>query len=89
MHAELVTRAHRGDATLVASNDCTFVASSCDRVIFLNDGQVVADAAPAALLASLGDARRVEMTIAEDTHAQVGDLRRSRASQTLRSPPAL
>ncbi len=74
LHAELVTRAHRGDATLVASNDCTFVASSCGRVIFLNDGQVVADAAPAALLASLGDARRVEMTIAEDTHALAGDL---------------
>ena len=54
---------------------CTFVASACSRVIFLNDGHVVADGSPAALLASVGDARRVEMTIAGETRAELGALR--------------
>ncbi len=67
LQAELLTRAGRGDATLVASNDCTFVAAACSRVIFLHHGHVVADGAPSALLASIGDARRVEMVIAEDS----------------------
>ncbi|HEY6468614.1 MAG TPA: ABC transporter ATP-binding protein [Candidatus Dormibacteraeota bacterium] len=74
LSAELAMRAEAGDATLVASNDCAFVASACARVIFLNHGHVVADATPEALLASVGDARRVEMTIAENTAPRIGEL---------------
>ncbi len=74
LSSELAMRTQAGDVTLLASNDCAFVASACTRVIFLNHGHVVADAAPEALLASVGDARRVEMTIAENTNARIGEL---------------
>ena len=74
LQTELAGRGHRGDATLVASNDCAFVAGACDRVIFLDRGLVVADATPAALLASIGDTRRVELDIAKGTRARVDDL---------------
>ena len=33
-----MNRARRGSATLVASNDCAFVAEACDSVIFLDRG---------------------------------------------------
>ncbi len=74
LQGELAYRARRGDATVIASNDCTFVATACDRVIFLDQGCVVADATPADLLASAGDARRLELDIAEEAEAQGLDL---------------
>src|SRR6185437_6409825 len=63
LRAELVRRSEHGDATLVASNDCTFVAAACDRVVFLDHGCLLADATPEQLLATVGDARRVELDI--------------------------
>ncbi len=74
LQAELVARAQRGDATLVASNDCAFVAAACDRVIFLDRGCIIADAAPHALLASAGAARRVELDVAEHAYRRLDDL---------------
>jgi len=54
-----------GQTAVVASNDCDFVAAVCDRVIFLVDGIVARDAAPATLLGALGSHRRAELEVAE------------------------
>ncbi|MGA8636357.1 MAG: ABC transporter ATP-binding protein [Candidatus Dormiibacterota bacterium] len=71
---ELMNRARRGSATLVASNDCAFVAEACDRVIFLDGGTVLADATPEQLLAGVGTARRVELDIDSTTEPRMDDL---------------
>jgi ABC-2 type transport system ATP-binding protein len=74
LQTQLASRAQTGDATLIASNDCTFVARACNRVIFLDQGLVVADAAPETLLASVGDTRRIELDITEGAHARIHEL---------------
>lgn len=71
---ELLHRSERGEATLVASNDCGFVATACERVIFLDQGYVVVDDTPERLLASVGDARRVEMDVADAARPFVDQL---------------
>ncbi|MHB8490433.1 MAG: ABC transporter ATP-binding protein [Candidatus Dormibacteria bacterium] len=75
LRAELATRSDQGHASLIASNDCSFVAAACDRVIFLDQGRVVVDATPGDLLASVGDARRVDLDVAEGAHHHVEQLR--------------
>jgi ABC-type multidrug transport system ATPase subunit len=42
-----------GRSAVLASNDPTFVASACDRVLLLNEGRAVAEGRPAALIAGL------------------------------------
>lgn len=61
LDAALLGRTQRGQATVVASNDCDFVATSCTRVLFLDGGRVIHDAAPAALLAQAGSVRIAEI----------------------------
>ena len=67
-------RAERGHATIVASNDCDFVASACDRVVFLDAGLLLTDATPKALLASVGSARVAELELRD--RSRVDELRR-------------
>jgi ABC-2 type transport system ATP-binding protein len=62
--------------TVVASNDPEFVASSCDRVLFLLDGRVVRDASPDDLLAEVGESRRAELEVVG--HLDLTSLRRIR-----------
>lgn len=64
-------RAAAGDVTVIASNDCAFVAAVCSRVVFLDAGRVVRDAAPAALLAEVGGSRRARLDVAESFDASV------------------
>ncbi|HEX6537556.1 MAG TPA: ABC transporter ATP-binding protein [Candidatus Dormibacteraeota bacterium] len=59
----LLARTQRGQATVVASNDCDFVAMSCTRVLFLDGGRVIHDAAPDALLAQVGAIRVAEIEV--------------------------
>ncbi len=56
-------RAGRACTTLIASNDCAFVAATCDRVIFLDDGRVLRDAAPSTLLGEVGAGRRADLEL--------------------------
>jgi ABC-type multidrug transport system ATPase subunit len=67
-------RAQRGDATIVASNDCDFVAAACDRVVFLDAGLLLTDATPAALLATVGSSRVAELEVTD--HSRADELRR-------------
>ena len=59
----LRNRAERGDATIVASNDCDFVAAACDRVVFLEAGLLLTDATPQALLATVVGSRVAELEV--------------------------
>lgn len=70
----LGARAAQGHATIVASNDCDFVASSCDRVLFLDGGLLIHDATPAALLSRVGSSRVAELEL--DGASSVDALRR-------------
>lgn len=72
---ELANRSNAGESTLIASNDCAFVADACDRVIFLDQGRVIVDATPSDLLAKVGSARRVDLDVAADAHRYAGELR--------------
>ncbi|MBV9101537.1 MAG: ABC transporter ATP-binding protein [Candidatus Dormibacteraeota bacterium] len=65
----LDARAADGDITLVASNDCSFVAAACSRVVFLDAGELVRDARPAELLAEVGGARRARLDVSESFDA--------------------
>ena len=56
-------RAAQGHVTVVASNDCDFVAAACDRVLFLDGGLPLHDASPAALLAGVQPARVAELEL--------------------------
>ena len=67
-------RAHRGDATIVATNDCEFVAAACDRVVFLDAGMLLTDATPQALLATVGSSRVAELELSDRT--RIDQLRR-------------
>lgn len=69
-------RAEHGQLTVVASNDCDFVAASCDRVLFLDAGMLVHDASPAALLARVGSSRVAELEV--DGRCSIDLLRRVR-----------
>jgi ABC-type multidrug transport system ATPase subunit len=62
-------RAERGDATIVASNDCDFVAAACDRVVFLDAGLLLTDATPKALLATVGSSRVAELELTDPSRA--------------------
>jgi ABC-2 type transport system ATP-binding protein len=72
--AALAARAWQGHATIVASNDCDFVAASCDRVVFLDGGHLVEDASPKDLLARVGAARVAELEVAPS--CSIDELRR-------------
>ena len=61
----VAARSADGFITVVASNDCAFVASACSRVVFLDGGRVVRDAHPAELLAEVGGARRARLEVSE------------------------
>ena len=61
-------RAQQGHATVIASNDCAFVAAACDRVLFLDGGLLVQDAAPEALLAGVGRSRVAELEVTGVCH---------------------
>ena len=67
------SRTERGDATIVASNDCDFVAAACDRVVFLDAGLLLTDATPRALLASVGSSRVAELELRD--RSRVDELR--------------
>ena len=67
-------RAERGDATIVASNDCDFVAAACERVVFIDAGLLLADATPKALLATVGSTRVAELELTDQ--GRVDELRR-------------
>ena len=67
-------RARQGHATIVASNDCDFVAASCDRVVFLDAGLVLSDSTPQALLAKVGSSRVAELEVTD--RSRLDDLRR-------------
>ena len=56
-------RAQRGHPTIIATNDCDFVGAACDRVLFLDDGALVWDAAPSELLQWLGSRRVAELEV--------------------------
>jgi ABC-type multidrug transport system ATPase subunit len=64
LDAALVERSEQGQATIVASNDCDFVATACTRVIFFDAGIPVRDAPPDALLAAVGSTRIAELELA-------------------------
>src|SRR5690606_32154404 len=49
--ATLTRRARAGGAVLLSSHDVEFVAECADRVLVMADGEVVADGAPAGVLA--------------------------------------
>ena len=70
----LRNRAESGDATIVASNDCDFVAAACDRVAFLDSGLLLTDATPKALLSTAGSARVAELELRD--RSRVDELRR-------------
>ncbi|MBV8529354.1 MAG: ABC transporter ATP-binding protein [Candidatus Dormibacteraeota bacterium] len=67
-------RTRQGRATIVASNDCEFVAAACDRVVFLDAGVLLTDATPKALLAHVGSARVVELEM--NDRSRLRELRR-------------
>lgn len=63
LDSAMLDRSQQGQATIVASNDCDFVATSCTRVLFLDMGIPIHDAAPAALLAAVGATRMAELEL--------------------------
>ena len=63
LYGALRERCAAGMTAVIASNDCAFVATACDRVIFLHEGRAIRDASPAALLAELGTRRRAELEL--------------------------
>ena len=70
----LQERTRQGHATIVASNDCEFVAAACDRVVFLDAGVLLTDATPKALLAHVGSSRVAELEVNE--RSRVNELQR-------------
>jgi len=75
---ELGRRAERGTAVLLATNDVGAVPRLAGRVVFLAAGRVLADDAPAALLARLGGRTRLEVTLAATGRS---------AAELVRDPP--
>jgi ABC-type multidrug transport system ATPase subunit len=62
-----------GGTALVATHDLAEVASHCDRVLLLHGGEVMADEAPASLVAAHGRARAT-ITLPRDRSDDVRDL---------------
>ena len=76
LRAELARRSLQERATLIASNDCTFVADGVRPGDLPRPGIGWSPTPhPRSLLASVGDARRVELDIASDTRPRIIELR--------------
>jgi ABC-type multidrug transport system ATPase subunit len=66
----MTDRARQGHATIVATNDCDFVAAACDRVVFLDAGMLLSDSTPQALLAMVGSSRVAELELTDRTRIE-------------------
>ncbi len=69
--AALKSKADEGDLIVLATNDLEFATRVATRVVFLNRGTVVADAAPDELLASVAGVTRFEIALRRSLEAPV------------------